>query len=119
MKSVDINISIPKFKIQNEYSLRDSFSRMGVNDLFTPGRANLSGMTGNNQAYVSHIYHASIFAVNEEGAEAAGASRTEVVHGTHPDFKANRSFIVMVKDKLTGFIILFARVCEPKWHGLP
>ncbi|XP_026548129.1 serpin B11-like, partial [Notechis scutatus] len=77
MKSVPIKFSMPKFTVQNQYPLKGPFSDMGVKNLFIPGKADLSGMTGNNQLVVSQVYQAIVFTVSEEGSDAAGASRTE------------------------------------------
>lgn len=119
MRNVETTISLPKFKVQMNYSLNSSISKMGVKDLFTPGKANLSGMTGNTQAMVSHISQSISFTVNEEGVEAAGASRTEVIDGTFGEIKANRDFFFLVRHMETGFIIFFGRICMPKWEELP
>ncbi|ETE65001.1 Serpin B3, partial [Ophiophagus hannah] len=115
MKSVITKLSMPKFTVGNHYPLRPLFSDMGVKNLFIPGKANLSGMTGNNELVVSQINQGIVFTVSEEGADAAGASRTEVVSGSHPEIKINKSFFFLVKHKQTGMILFMGRICAPKW----
>uniref|UniRef100_A0A8C5SJJ4 Serpin domain-containing protein n=1 Tax=Laticauda laticaudata TaxID=8630 RepID=A0A8C5SJJ4_LATLA len=119
MKNVVIKISMPKFTVQNQYPLKALFSDMGLKNLFIPGKADLSGMTGNNQLLVSQINQGIVFTVSEEGADAAGASRTEIVSGSHPDIKINKPFCFMVKHKVTGMILFLGRICVPNWKVLP
>ncbi|XP_060547122.1 serpin B3-like [Pantherophis guttatus] len=119
MREEDLKISFPKFKVKMNYSMKDVFSKMGVKDLFTPGKADLSGMTGNTQAMVSQISQSITFTVNEDGVEAAGASRTEVVDGAFSELKVNKEFIFLVKHKATNFIMFLGRICMPKWEELP
>ncbi|XP_058032584.1 serpin B11-like [Ahaetulla prasina] len=119
MRIVSTKIYLPKFEVQNDHSLKSVFSKMGVRDLFIPGKADLSGMTGNTQSLVSRINQSVIFTVNEEGAEAAGASPTAVVDGTHPEIKVNRDFFFVVKHKETGIMLFLGMISEPKWPGLP
>uniref|UniRef100_A0A8C6Y6K7 Serpin domain-containing protein n=1 Tax=Naja naja TaxID=35670 RepID=A0A8C6Y6K7_NAJNA len=107
MKSVQTKISMPKFTLENQYPLKAIFSAMGVNDLFIPGKANLSGMTGNNQFLVSQINQGITFTISEEGAAAAGASRTEVVSGSHPEIKIDKPFLFVVKHKPSNLILLW------------
>ncbi|XP_070798654.1 serpin B3-like [Pituophis catenifer annectens] len=114
MRNAEIKIFVPKFKVKMNYSMKDVFSKMGVKDLFISGKANLTGMTGNTQSMVSQISQSIIFAVNEEGVEAAGASRTEIVDGTCREIKVNKDFFLMVKHMATGFIIFLGRICVPK-----
>ncbi|XP_070798658.1 serpin B9-like [Pituophis catenifer annectens] len=119
MRKADLKISFPKFRAKMNHSMNSAFSKMGVKDLFTPGKADLSGMTGNTQSMVSQISQSIIFAVNEEGVEVAGASRTEVVDGTYREIKVDKEFIFMVKHTATGFIMFLGRICMPKWEELP
>ncbi|XP_070798659.1 serpin B3-like [Pituophis catenifer annectens] len=119
MRKADLKICLPKFKVEMNHSMNSAFSKMGVKDLFTSGKADLSGMTGNTQSMVSQISQSIFFAVNEEGVEAAGASRTEVVDGTYNEIKVDKEFIFMVKHTATGLILFLGRICMPKWKELP
>ncbi|KAG8133234.1 hypothetical protein E2320_011043, partial [Naja naja] len=113
MKSVQTKISMPKFTLENQYPLKAIFSAMGMKDLFIPGKANLSGMTGNNQFLVSQINQGITFTISEEGAAAAGASRTEVVSGSHPEIKIDKPFLFVVKHKPSNLILFMGRICAP------
>uniref|UniRef100_A0A670ZV43 Serpin domain-containing protein n=1 Tax=Pseudonaja textilis TaxID=8673 RepID=A0A670ZV43_PSETE len=119
MKNVAIKLSMPKFSVQNQYPLKGLFSEMGVKNLFIPGKADLSGMTGNNQLVVSQIFQAFAFTVSEEGSEVSGASRTEVVSGSHSDVKINKPFWFALKHKRTNVTLCLGRICEPNWKGHP
>ena len=56
-----LKVSIPKFK-------------MGMEDMFNPGKSDLSGISGSGGLFVSDVVHKSFVQVNEEGSEAAAAT---------------------------------------------
>uniref|UniRef100_A0A8C0T3N9 Serpin domain-containing protein n=1 Tax=Canis lupus familiaris TaxID=9615 RepID=A0A8C0T3N9_CANLF len=66
---VEVNVYLPKFKLEESYELNSHLAYLGVQDLFT-GRADLSGMSGVRDLFISKIVHKSFVEVNEEGSAA-------------------------------------------------
>ena len=71
----NVRTTIPKFKVESTLELNEPMKRIGVNDVFDMGSADLSGISGKKDLYVSLIVQKAFIEVNEEGAEAAAATR--------------------------------------------
>ena len=69
-----LDLSMPKFTMETQLDLVRNLKNMGVTDLFSRGVADLSGMDGSKNLYVSDAFQRAYINVNEEGTEAAAAS---------------------------------------------
>jgi serpin B len=71
--------------------------------------------------YISQVLHKSFVEVNEEGTEAAAAAAVVVrVRGSTPlgyQFRADRPFIYLIRDRTTGCILFLGRVMNPLLTG--
>ncbi|MDR3562639.1 MAG: serpin family protein [Negativicutes bacterium] len=114
----DIDITLPKFKFEAEYQLRDILSGMGMVDAFDVMSADLSGISGKKDLYITKVIHKAVIEVNEEGSEAAAA--TAVIIGVKavpfkPEFKVDRPFLFFIRHNATGSILFLGRVMNPKY----
>ena len=114
----DVFIYLPRFKITSQFSLNDTLAKMGMPDAFDESKANLSGMTGNKDLFISAVLHKAFVEVNEEGTEAAAATGVMIgltsVRTTSPHvFRADHPFIFIIKDNNTGSILFVGRVADP------
>jgi serpin B len=92
---------------------------MGMTDAFAPGAADLSGMNGGRDLFISAVVHEAYVEVNEEGTEAAAAtgvaiSLTSVPIDRPPVFRADHPFLFVIRHKQTGSILFIGRVTNPK-----
>ncbi|MBS7611901.1 serpin family protein [Candidatus Bathyarchaeota archaeon] len=109
-------IYLPKFKIDAKYFLKNALSAMGMPTIFSPGKADLSGMSGNRELFVGFVIHQAHIEVNEEGTEAAAATAVGVeLTAITPRtvFRADHPFIFIVQQKNTGNILFLGRVVNP------
>ena len=110
-------VFFPKFKMETRYQMRDILSGMGMPSAFEPGQADLSGMDGTTNLFVSDVFHKAFVEVNEEGTEAAAATAVPVSRGmaevTIPTFRADHPFIFIIQDSGNGNILFMGRVTEP------
>ncbi|KAJ8376535.1 hypothetical protein SKAU_G00071150 [Synaphobranchus kaupii] len=74
MKSIEIDLALPKFKMEETYSLKDILVSLGMKDAFDVSRSDFSGMSPSNGLVVFKVVHKSFVEVNEEGTEAAAAT---------------------------------------------
>jgi len=119
MSSTLVSLWLPRFKLDERLSLSEMLSAMGMSDLFSDGAADLSGIDGEKNLYVSTILHRAVVEVNEEGTEAAAA--TAVTHGWvkgsvvyYPiEFHADHPFIFSNRDKVTKSVLFLGRFVQP------
>ena len=71
---VDYEVSMPKFDFSSQFSLNDTLSAMGMPDVFKANTADLSGIDGTMNLYVSAVEHQASIKVDEKGTEAVAAT---------------------------------------------
>ncbi len=112
------SLTMPRFSSEASLSLPDILRGLGMRNAFDPNRADLSGISGNRDLYVTDIIHQSVIEVDEEGTEAAAA--TAVVIGvrsivpTDPvQIRLDRPFVYVLYERETGSILFIGRVSDP------
>ena len=114
LDEIEININIPKFKFEAEYTLNDVLDEMGMKDAFVPGIADFSGMDGTTDLYISHVLHKAFVEVNEEGTEAAAATAVIVATRAITDiFNADHPFVFLIQHEETGAILFMGKIMNP------
>ncbi len=118
MQTKQVMVFFPKFTLETSYSLSDTLQVMGMPTVFGSD-ADLSGMDGTRNLFISNVKHKAFVDVNEEGTEAAAATSVEVgttsmpVEGIVPVFRADHPFIVQITDDETGMLLFLGRVADP------
>ncbi|XP_074135083.1 leukocyte elastase inhibitor-like [Sminthopsis crassicaudata] len=116
MGIIDVHVRLPKFKMENAYNLHSDLARMGLCSLFTSGKADLSGMSGNKDIFISKVVHKAFLEVNEEGTEAAAATAgiaTFAMLSPEEEFTANHPFIFLIRHNPTENILFLGRFSSP------
>lgn len=116
MVKEEIDIHIPKFKLETKYSLEGILYEMGVKDAFSDIRADFSGITGKRELYISKVLHKAFIEVNEEGTEAAAATGIVMeITAVRPRkvFKADHPFVFIIHENKYGNILFFGRIIKP------
>ena len=112
-----VTLKVPKFSFETSFGLTSALQAMGVQQLFQPGVADLSGIAGGpGDLYVSDTFHSTFVAVDEQGTEAAAATAV-VTSGTSApppaDFFLDRPFLFAIVDDPTGQVLFVGRVMQP------
>ncbi len=120
MSPQKVRLTIPKFKTEQNFELGDALTKMGMGSAFNPNEADFSGMNGKKNLHIGAVIHKTFLEVGEEGTEAAAATAviiTKTSLGPQEDyfveFKADRPFIYLIRDNLTGAIIFIGRYTKP------
>ncbi|XP_032078399.1 serpin B6-like isoform X2 [Thamnophis elegans] len=116
MKRTEIDLSLPKFKLEAKYDLKPVLKSMGMTDAFDVGKADFSGMSTNNDLVISEVVHKSFIEVNEEGTEAAAATGVNIafLSARSPiEFKADHPFEFYLIDRSTNNIRTLGRFSSP------
>ncbi|XP_026328449.1 antichymotrypsin-2-like isoform X4 [Hyposmocoma kahamanoa] len=104
MYTFDVNVSLPKFKIETKTDLKDVLLKMDVKRVFDPQQAQLSRLLkGEGNLFVSKAIQKAFIEVNEEGAEAAaanafGIATLSAVIRQQTKFTADRPFVFFLKE---------------------
>jgi serpin B len=113
-----VDLSLPRFKAESSFSLKDVLVDMGMKLAFDDGAADFSGMhSGEETLFIAAVRHKAYVDVNEEGTEAAAATDVDVAtKGGPPEitiFRADRPFIFAIRDETTDSILFLGRYSGP------
>ncbi|EFB17627.1 hypothetical protein PANDA_016056, partial [Ailuropoda melanoleuca] len=110
-----VDLYLPRFKVEETYNLKDTLRALGMVDVFSAQRANLSGMTGKENLVVSKVIHKSFVEVTEEGTEAASSTVVDFIMKSPPtySFDCDHPFLFFIKHNKTNSILFLGRVSSP------
>ena len=116
LRPTNIDVHFPRFEMSYRAPLGDILKEMGIRKAFDPSQADLSGIDGTRQLYLSQAVHQATVSVNEEGTTAAAASGVVVSARTffRPEFRANRAFVFLIMDQRTRAVLFIGRVVDPR-----
>uniref|UniRef100_UPI00398EE357 leukocyte elastase inhibitor-like n=1 Tax=Pristiophorus japonicus TaxID=55135 RepID=UPI00398EE357 len=119
MEKMDVQVRLPKFKLEDDYELNSPLSSLGMLDLFDGSMADLSGMSEARDLFVTKVIHKSFVEVNEEGTEAAASVGMIMVGSSmypQPEkiFTADHPFLFFIRHNKTNSILFFGRYTSPK-----
>lgn len=112
---VEVNVHLPKFKLEESYDLNSHLAHLGIEDLFSR-KADLSGMSGTRDLFISKVVHKSFVEVNEEGTEAAAATAgiaTFAMLMHEENFVADHPFIFFIRHNPSSHILFLGRLSSP------
>jgi serine protease inhibitor len=117
-EKTEINLFLPKFKLEYEISLVDVLSLLGMGVAFTPGIADFTNINPDGNLYISKVKHKTFIDVNEEGTEAAAVTVVEITLscvGDEIEMRVNRPFIVVLHEQNTGTILFIGKIVQPEY----
>ena len=114
----EVFLVLPKFKLEYEKQLNDPLKALGMDVAFSPGRADFGRMAPlemlDGNLYIGEVLQKAVVEVNEEGTEAAAATKVEVkVESAPPTFIANRPFFFAIRDNQTKTVLFMGVLMEP------
>jgi len=117
VRPAHVVLSMPKFDSNTETDLVPALEHLGIDDVFEPTVADLSGIDGHDDLYVSDVKHEVVVHVDEQGTVAAAATGGIVVPEEAPVatvVQVDAPFVYLVRDRATGAILFLGRVTDPR-----
>ncbi|XP_063673991.1 leukocyte elastase inhibitor-like [Bolinopsis microptera] len=114
--SYTIALSMPKFEFGSKFDnlkeiLKENF---GVKDVFNVGKADLSGIDGSRNLFVSSVIHQSFISVDEKRTEAAAATSVQVRFRSGPRrVNIDHPFMFLIYDQKNKVVLFLGRMYTP------
>jgi serpin B len=115
MQGSEVNLMLPKFKLEQRRELTEKLIGMGLKTAFTAS-ADFSAMSAKQNIKLESVVHQVYLDVDEKGSDAAAASALEGAEasaGPPPPppkiFRADHPFLFLIRDKRTGVILFMGR----------
>uniref|UniRef100_A0A023FM57 Putative tick serpins 14 n=1 Tax=Amblyomma cajennense TaxID=34607 RepID=A0A023FM57_AMBCJ len=113
----DMKFKMPKLKMDTKYTLKPTLETLGIKKIFSAD-ADLSGISGAKNLYVSDVLHKAVLEVNEEGSEAAAVTgfviqlRTAafVTPPPLPKVYVDHPFIFLIRNVNTNCIMFLGEI---------
>lgn len=116
----EVNLKMPKFELENNYDLVNTFKAMGMENSFSNPDFSNMGV----EMYIDHIFNNNKIVINENGAEAAASTAITTVFGSPiggsdteqqtTTFTLDRPFCFYIKEKSTNTVLFFGKINELK-----
>jgi len=116
MWKTKVSVYLPRFKMTwGTTSLKNTLAALGMSDAFSPGKADFSGINGQDGLYISDVFHKAFVEVNEEGTEAASGTFLTVAKSLSSElvFRADHPFLFLIRDNRSGSILFIGRLINP------
>ena len=110
-QTTTVNIKLPRFRTESDIELNKIISDMGAPSMFSAADADFSLISKNEKnLWVGLMKHKAAIDVNEEGAEASGATAAMLVGGVgtvefkEANFHADHPFVYVISEMTSGAI---------------
>lgn len=109
----EVDVTLPRFKLDSDLELRTVLERMGIKDLFNPAKARLDKLS-RYQTFVSRVFHKAVIEVNEEGTVAAAATGGTISFKQKPtQFNVNKPFAFLIVERERSIVLFAGQVRQP------
>uniref|UniRef100_A0A8C5L427 Serine (or cysteine) peptidase inhibitor, clade I, member 2 n=1 Tax=Jaculus jaculus TaxID=51337 RepID=A0A8C5L427_JACJA len=115
MHEQEVEVSLPRFKIQQKLDFKEAFHSLNITEIFSGG-CDLSGITDSSDVYVSQVMQKVFFEINEDGGEVASSSGMNIpviMSLTQTQFTATHPFLFIMKNNPTESLLFMGRVMNP------
>jgi len=114
-----VDLSMPRFRVDAGFMLKDTLESLGVRTAFTPA-ADFSGITDDEPLHISAVVHKAWIDVGEEGTEAAAATAVTIsalalVRKPPPEVTLvfDRPFLFVIADAASGLPLFLGQFTRP------
>jgi serpin B len=108
-----LDISLPRFRVETEFSLISALQQLGMTDAFS-NTADLSGISQETRLKLSAAQHKAFVSVDEVGTEATAATGLIAVPISTPEpLTVDRPFLFLIEDVETRTVLFLGRIVKP------
>lgn len=113
-----VQLVMPKFNVTFKSNLVKHLQTIGIREVFTPGRADLTRMANvkKGDIWADKVMHQAVIKVNEKGTESTAVTAI-IIETSLPlvDEKlvVNKPFIYVLRDRRTSTILFIGHVIDP------
>jgi serine protease inhibitor len=119
-RDISLDLTMPRFTMSFEASLKPSLAAMGMGIAFEYPEADFLPM-GSKLFYIADVVHRARLDVDEEGTEAAAATAMLMMCGSarnppKPEYRTlvfDRPFTVLLRERYSGIMLFAGVVYEP------
>jgi serpin B len=116
MRTGEVALSLPKFELRASFpNLKQPLEQLGIRAAF--GNADLSGIDGQRDLFLSAVVHETFVHVDEEGTVAAavtGGVMTATAIARPEPIRIDHPFVFVIRDVATGAILFVGHVMNPR-----
>lgn len=113
----DVNLFMPKFKLEYKIELKSVLSALGMEVAFDPVEADFTGINPGDELFISKVKHKTYVDVNEEGTEAAAVTAVEMQLTAAPadpvTMRINRPFFFVIRETNSGAVLFMGKIVDP------
>jgi serpin B len=129
LKERKVDVFLPRFKLETSYEMSDPLQSLGIKRAFVnpanPNGAQFDGISPSSdptkRLYISAVVHKAFVDVNEKGTEAAAATAVMMAAGSAapvkvpfvPTFRADKPFILLIREHKSGAVLFMGRLAKP------
>ncbi|XP_017656025.1 serpin B6 [Nannospalax galili] len=115
MDEEELEVFLPRFKLEENYDMKDVLCGLGMTEAFDQTKADFSGISKEGLS-LSKVVHKAFVEVNEEGTEAAAATAAIMMRKCMmfaPSFCADHPFLFFIQHNKTNGILFCGRFSSP------
>lgn len=125
-QNVMMDLALPKLNLTNNLNLADSLKKMGMADLFSADKSDLSGITGLKFLYLHAVKQKVVLELTEAkqkekhhfwsgwfSGEKSPDSEMDNDPKSAKMFSVDHPFIFMIKDTITDITLVQGRIVDP------
>ncbi|HEU4746924.1 MAG TPA: serpin family protein [Gemmatimonadaceae bacterium] len=109
-----IQVYLPRFRMEWKRKLNDDLMQLGMRLPFSPGSADFTRMSpAGLDLFITQVLQKTYVDVDEAGTEAAAATVVGIgVVSMPPSFRADRPFLVVIRERFSGTILFLGKVAK-------
>lgn len=116
-ESLNLNLRIPKFKLESQINLIEPLKQCGITDAFDILAADFSNLM-DMPTNISHMRQGCVFSIDEKGVKAAAATYSKDETLAPPivnngDFFLDKPFIFLIRENNSNACLFMGKVEEP------